>query len=107
MLDEPTSGLDPLQVIAMRGELISELAKEKIILLSSHILTEVSATSQRLLIINDGQLVADGSLKELQTKAALAGNLVLEAAAPAAELQQVVSAIPGVTGSNAPVKMRD
>ncbi len=96
VLDEPTSGLDPLQVIAMR-ELIAELAKEKIILLSSHILSEVSATSQRLLIINNGQLVADGSLKELQHKAALAGNLVLEAAAPADELKQAVGEIRGVT----------
>lgn len=97
VLDEPTSGLDPLQVIAMR-DLIGELAKDKIILLSSHILSEISAVSQRLMIINQGQLVADGNLNELQAKAALAGHLVLEAEAPAAELQQLISNVPGVTG---------
>lgn len=65
ILDEPTSGLDPNQVIGIRG-LISELAKEKYVVLSTHILSEVQALCDRVLIINDGKLVLDATADELQ-----------------------------------------
>lgn len=67
ILDEPTSGLDPLQIIGIRN-LIRELAHEKTIMVSTHILQEVSSTSDRILVINDGKIVADGTFQELQTQ---------------------------------------
>jgi ABC-2 type transport system ATP-binding protein len=65
ILDEPTSGLDPLQIIGIR-DLIRELAKNKTILFSTHILQEASALSNRLFILDQGRLVAQGSLAELK-----------------------------------------
>jgi ABC-2 type transport system ATP-binding protein len=64
ILDEPTSGLDPLQIIEIRS-LIKSLAKEKTIVFSTHILPEVEALADRIVIINEGKLVADGTLAEL------------------------------------------
>ncbi len=66
ILDEPTSGLDPLQIIGIRN-LIRELAKTKTILFSTHILQEASVLSNRLLIINQGRLVAQGTPTELRS----------------------------------------
>ena len=60
ILDEPTSGLDPNQIVEIR-KLIRELGKEKTVILSTHILQEVEATCDRILIINNGQIVADGT----------------------------------------------
>ena len=60
ILDEPTSGLDPNQIVEIRA-LIKELGREKTVILSTHILSEVQSTCSRVLIINDGKLVADDS----------------------------------------------
>jgi ABC-2 type transport system ATP-binding protein len=60
ILDEPTSGLDPNQIVEIR-ELIKELGQEKTVIMSTHILSEVQSTADRVLIINDGELVADDS----------------------------------------------
>ncbi len=68
ILDEPTTGLDPNQIIEIR-KLIKELGKEKTVLLSSHILSEVEATCDRILIINKGRIVADGSSELLRQQA--------------------------------------
>jgi ABC-2 type transport system ATP-binding protein len=65
ILDEPTSGLDPNQVHDVR-ELITSLSKTKTILLSTHILQEVRAVANRVLLVNNGRLVFDGSVDELQ-----------------------------------------
>ena len=67
ILDEPTTGLDPLQTIEVR-ELIKILSKDKAILFSTHILQEPSALADRILILNEGKLIANGSLKELAEK---------------------------------------
>ena len=64
ILDEPTSGLDPNQVRDVRN-LIGELAESKTILLSTHILREVHAICDRVLLINEGRLVFDGPTSEL------------------------------------------
>lgn len=64
ILDEPTSGLDPLQIIQIR-DLIRELAKERTIILSSHILSEIQEISSRVIIINNGKIVADGKADQL------------------------------------------
>ena len=68
ILDEPTSGLDPNQIIEIRN-LIKNIGKEKMIIFSTHILSEVSATCSRILIINDGQIVANGTPNELSGRA--------------------------------------
>jgi ABC-2 type transport system ATP-binding protein len=66
LLDEPTSGLDPNQVMEVR-ELIQRLGREKTVMISTHILREVEAVCDRVLIINNGRIVADGKKDELQT----------------------------------------
>ena len=65
ILDEPTTGLDPNQIIEIR-EVIKQQGKNKTVLFSSHILQEVEAICDRVIIINKGQLVADGKLANLQ-----------------------------------------
>ncbi len=70
ILDEPTSGLDPNQIIEIRN-LIKEQGKDKTVLFSSHILQEVTAICNRIIIINKGAIVADDSLKNLTKKGSL------------------------------------
>ncbi|MBW1897610.1 MAG: ATP-binding cassette domain-containing protein, partial [Deltaproteobacteria bacterium] len=69
ILDEPTSGLDPNQIVEIR-EIIRRIGKEKTIILSTHILSEAEATCDRVVIINKGKIVADGSTESLK----LTGN---------------------------------
>ena len=66
ILDEPTNGLDPTQILQMR-ELIRELAKTATVILSTHILQEVQAVCERVLIMRDGKLVVDSSIADLQS----------------------------------------
>ena len=68
ILDEPTSGLDPSQIIEIRN-LIKNIGQEKLVLFSTHILPEVSATCTRILIINNGKIVANGTPDELASQA--------------------------------------
>ena len=65
ILDEPTAGLDPNQIVEIR-ELIKKIGREKTVILSSHILAEVEATCDRILIINKGKIVADGTSRDLR-----------------------------------------
>jgi len=65
ILDEPTSGLDPNQIAEIRS-LIKQLGKEKTVLVSTHILSEVEAICERVIIIDRGKIVADASLQEIQ-----------------------------------------
>ena len=65
ILDEPTSGLDPNQIVEIRN-LIKRLGRAKTVILSTHILSEVQATCDRVLIINEGKIVADGTPEHLQ-----------------------------------------
>lgn len=67
ILDEPTTGLDPNQIIEIR-ELIKRIGRAKTVILSSHILAEVEATCDRIMIINNGKLVADGTSEELRMR---------------------------------------
>ncbi len=67
ILDEPTTGLDPNQIVEIR-KLIKELGKEKTVILSTHILPEVEATCDRILIISKGKIVADGTSDTLRKK---------------------------------------
>ncbi len=68
ILDEPTTGLDPNQIVEIR-ELIKTLGQEKTVILSTHILPEVEATCDRIMIINRGKIVADGSAETLRKQA--------------------------------------
>ncbi|MCF8240698.1 MAG: ATP-binding cassette domain-containing protein [Melioribacteraceae bacterium] len=65
ILDEPTTGLDPNQIVEIR-KLIKEIGREKTVILSTHILPEVEATCDRILIINNGKIVADGTSEMLR-----------------------------------------
>jgi len=96
VLDEPTHGLDPLQVVAFRNfirEIATAPGKEKAVLFSSHILSEVAATSDRILVIQDGLLVLDDGTEALLARAAQAGTnleaLVLGRVATAAQGEPV------------------
>ena len=75
ILDEPTTGLDPNQIVEIR-ELIKKIGREKTVILSSHILAEVEATCDRILIINKGKIVANGTAEELRRQAQ--GNELLK-----------------------------
>lgn len=75
LLDEPTSGLDPNQIVEIR-KLIRDLGKEKTLMLSTHILQEVQATCDRVIIINNGEIVADGTTNTLQQK--FQGQLIIK-----------------------------
>lgn len=85
ILDEPTVGLDPTQIRETRS-LIRALAAEHTVMLSSHILPEVQATCQRIVIISKGRIVASGSPDELRSRVSGEGRLVLETRAPELEL---------------------
>lgn len=67
ILDEPTSGLDPNQIVEIRN-LISETGKAKTVMLSTHIMQEVEAICDRVIIINKGHIVADDSASTIQSK---------------------------------------
>jgi len=68
ILDEPTTGLDPNQIVEIR-ELIKKIGKEKTVIFSTHILSEVSATCDRAIIINNGKIIVEGKPSELASKA--------------------------------------
>ena len=74
ILDEPVTGLDPNQIIEIR-KLIKKLGKEKLVLMSSHILQEIEATVDRIIIIDKGSIVADGTTKKLMNQ--FMGNIEL------------------------------
>ncbi len=79
LLDEPTSGLDPNQLVEIR-QLIRELGKNKTILFSTHIMQEVAALCDRMLIIHRGKLVADGPVDELQQQLSGSNRVVVRCA---------------------------
>ncbi|HXD79915.1 MAG TPA: ATP-binding cassette domain-containing protein [Puia sp.] len=98
ILDEPTTGLDPNQIIEIR-KLIRDLGREKTVILSTHILPEVEATCDRILIINKGRIVADGTAESLRRQAA--GLEVLHVTIEDAAEEKVareLAMLPGVTG---------
>ena len=77
ILDEPTTGLDPNQIIEVR-QLIKDIAKDKTVLLSTHIMQEVQSVCDRVLIINKGQVVADDSVEHILSAAVAQQELELE-----------------------------
>ncbi len=95
ILDEPTVGLDPTQIRETRS-LIRELAKEHTVMLSSHILPEVEATCQRIIIINKGRIVASGTVNELRDRVTGESRLIAELKGPTAEVNEHIRKLPGV-----------
>jgi ABC-2 type transport system ATP-binding protein len=104
ILDEPTAGLDPKQIIETR-ELIRGLAGNHTIVLSTHILPEVSQTCQRVVIINKGRVVAVDTPDNLTARLRGAETMYLHVDAGGADVMSVLSAVPGVTRV-APADMR-
>ena len=97
ILDEPTSGLDPNQIAEIR-ELIIELGKAKTLIISSHIMQEVQAVCDRIVIIDRGSIVADGKTEELKSSFANRTQLVLEVQnAQAEDLWQIQENIADIT----------
>lgn len=90
IMDEPTSGLDPIQIMGIR-ELIRSLASEKTILFSTHILQEAEAISDRIVIINEGNIVADGTVNELEAKVSRTQRFTLAVLTSPASLKNALS----------------
>jgi ABC-2 type transport system ATP-binding protein len=99
ILDEPTSGLDPNQIVEIRN-LIKQLGRAKTVVLSTHILSEVQATCDRVIIVNEGSIVADGTPSDLQQKfhGSESVSLELKAAVSNAmtDIFPKIKALPGV-----------
>ena len=96
ILDEPTVGLDPKQIIEIRN-LIKNLGKKHTVILSSHILPEVQAVCERILVINNGELVADGAADKLARDLSSDHRLVARIEGPEKEVMQAVRAMEKVT----------
>jgi ABC-2 type transport system ATP-binding protein len=95
ILDEPTSGLDPNQIKEIR-DLIREIGKEKTVILSTHILPEVTATCDRAIIISDGRVVASGTPQELMERGAHGSHVVTSIRGPQPGVQQKLALLTGV-----------
>lgn len=95
VLDEPTSGLDPLQIIGIRA-LVKELAADKTIIVSTHILQEVEAVSDRIIIINEGRIIADGLPSELQQAVARAGRRTITLQGDPVDIETALQDLPSV-----------
>ena len=95
ILDEPTIGIDPIQV-AMTRQLIKELGKERTILLSTHILPEASMTCERVLIINEGRIVAEDRIENLSSLISSSKRIRLEVAGPAGRVAERLRQVEGV-----------
>ncbi|MCX7718165.1 MAG: ABC transporter ATP-binding protein [Candidatus Sumerlaeaceae bacterium] len=96
ILDEPTSGLDPNQIKEIR-DLIREIGREKTVILSTHILPEVTATCDRAIIISDGRVVASGTPQELMNRGTGQSSVVVQVRGPKPEVESALAAISGVT----------
>ncbi len=96
VLDEPTAGLDPKQIIETR-ELIKGLAGQHTVVLSTHILPEVSKTCQRVVVINAGKVVAVGAPDELTQRLQGYETVLITVDGPAAEIMGRLQSVPGVT----------
>lgn len=97
ILDEPTVGLDPRQIIEVR-DMIRRLGDEHTVILSSHILSEVSQTCQRVLIIDQGRIVAEGTPAELNARLRGSDHVLVQVARPADDAVAQLRRLAGVAG---------
>lgn len=96
ILDEPTVGLDPKQIIEIR-KLIAGLGKHHTIILSSHILSEIQAVCKRILIINNGEIVADDTATNLSHNLSENHAIHLRAQGPESEIKKLIASVKGVS----------
>jgi ABC-2 type transport system ATP-binding protein len=96
ILDEPTIGIDPIQISATR-QLIRDLGKEHTVILSTHILPEVSMTCQRVIIINKGKILAEERIENLSSLAGRSNRVRLEVAGPQEKIIERLQDIKGVS----------
>lgn len=94
VLDEPTSGLDPHQIVEIR-QLVRDLAKSKTVILSTHILQEVEATADRIVIINRGKIVGEGTFDELRSRAKQHERTLVSVAGAREEVERLLSGLEG------------
>ena len=94
ILDEPTLGLDPNQIVEIRN-LIKELGKEKTVILSTHILPEVQETCDRVVIIHNGKIVADGTTEDLRRSYMGASMVTIELMGSPEDAPEKLGALPG------------
>ncbi len=104
IFDEPTSGLDPNQIVEIR-KIIKEIGKEKTIILSTHILSEAEATCDRIVIINQGQIVADGSTESL--KQSLSSKNIMHLCLQNADFKNVEANLSALDGVESVTKIRE
>ncbi|MBQ1965132.1 MAG: ATP-binding cassette domain-containing protein [Clostridia bacterium] len=95
ILDEPTVGLDPKEIVEIRN-LIQRLGQTRTVILSSHVLSEIQSVCERVIIINEGHLIADALTEDLARSAAANSRYAVRIAAPQDEVVPVLSAIPGM-----------
>jgi ABC-2 type transport system ATP-binding protein len=95
VLDEPTSGLDPHQIVEIR-QLIRRLAANKTVILSTHILQEVEATADRIVIINHGRIVGDGTIEELRNRAKKFERTMVSLKGDRNETERLLSGLSGI-----------
>ena len=96
VLDEPISGLDPVQIVEMR-ELVRNLRHEHTTLISSHFLSEISETCDRLLVIRNGEIVASGTEEELSTRLLEGGSVVITVRGDGAQAKRLLTTVKDVS----------
>jgi ABC-2 type transport system ATP-binding protein len=99
ILDEPTSGLDPMQIILMR-KLIKDLAAEKTIIFSTHILQEASSVAERLVIIDRGKIIANGLIPDLKKERGGVPSLYVSLEAQKEDAEKALSALAAIKEVN-------
>ncbi|MDR0624318.1 MAG: ABC transporter ATP-binding protein [Treponema sp.] len=95
ILDEPTVGLDPKQILEVR-DLIRDMGKRCAVIFSSHILQEIQAVCERIIVINNGALIADDTPDNLARAASGGNRLLLAAEGPAEEMKAALAELPGM-----------
>ena len=106
ILDEPTVGLDPKQIIEIRN-VIKDLGKDRTIILSTHILQEVEAICERVLVINEGKLVADDQPSKLSAMITGHNKLTVRDAGPEDSVKRVLRNVEGITYCESTVKAEE
>lgn len=106
ILDEPTVGLDPKQIIEMRT-LIKGLGKKHTVILSSHVLSEVQATCDRVIVINRGKLVADSKTSSLSDTLSSSNNLLLRVIGSPSSVMAALKSVEGVVKVEKGIEVSD
>jgi ABC-2 type transport system ATP-binding protein len=95
ILDEPTIGLDPLQVLELR-QLVADLGRDHTVLFSTHILSEAEQVCDKVVIINAGEILAEGEPSELRARLQRGSRVLVRSDAPAPVLRDLITSVPGV-----------